>query len=76
MGERSVGGRVVFEPVIDLVGDEPEPMALARLSQLLETIGERHRAGRIVGARKQETGGTLSREPLDVRDGRNPAPLS
>jgi hypothetical protein len=72
MGERRLGRSLIFEPVIDLVRDQPKSVAPAGLGDLGKTRVECHGAGRIVGAGEQEARG--SRAVTTTRSGRIATP--
>src|SRR6187399_2972784 len=50
MGQRRLGRSLVFEPVIDLVGDKPEAMPPAGLGDLGKAAAECHGTGRVIRA--------------------------
>jgi hypothetical protein len=62
--------------VIDLIGDEPKAMAPAGLGDLGNTPAKCHAAGRVIRACEQKARGSFPGEPLDIGDGRHPAPLA
>jgi len=76
MGQRRLGRSLVFEPVIDLVGDKPEAMPPAGLGDLGKAAAECHGTGRVIRACEQKACGSLPGEPFDICDSRHPAPLA
>ena len=75
MGERRLLGHPVGQAVIDLVGDEPDPVALADIGDLGQPTRLQHGARRVGRAGDDDAGDGLAPDGrVDLACGRHPTP--
>ena len=73
MGNRGPRGFVIFKPVIDLVGDQPEPAPPAGIGELAEPFAHGHGAGRVIGAGEQQSRRLFAGKAVEVAGVRHPS---
>ncbi len=76
-GRLPVGNRrdrrfVIFKPMVDLIGDQPEPTPPAGIGELAEPRAHGHGAGRVVGTGKKQSGRLFTGKALEVAGIRHP----